>query len=455
MKTGWTERLARNLAFTVREMVTLARLSAPITLGLLGGSAFSAIDSYMLSPIGELALACASLTNSVLIIFCSAIFGLASPVGILAGNAYGARQSELIENVYRNGLVVALFGGLTLATIMLALLPFMGHVGQPSEVITALPEYWVAMALSLIPYSMSMVIKLLLDSIGQPWISALLSLLPAVVVVPLNWLLIYGNWGFPALGLVGAGIATLIAQVFGYFVLRLYLRYADGVAIPMFGGIDRARMIEFARHGLPMSLQYLAESGAIGVIGILIGLFGSVALAANQVALSLGELVYMIPLGVAGAVGILIAQATGEGAYARVRSLGVASFALVMLTTLPFGAAMMMFGKEIAALFVLDGEVASLLIVMLATIGAIQIVDGLQSVALGALRGLLDNRWPTAVALIAYWAVAMPMSIVLGFALHLGPVGVWSGFGFGVLFATLLLAYRFMQQTRQLAVTGN
>ncbi len=451
MNLARAERAGRRFSSVIGEMAALASLSAPIVAGLLGGSAFSAIDSYMLSPVGELALACASLTNSVLIIFYSAIFGLVSPASILAGNAYGAGENKLIVTVFKHGLVVAMIGGSVMAAIMLALLPLMAHIGQPPEVIAALPGYWLTMSLSLIPYSLSMVIKLLLDSVGRPWTSALLSLLPVAVVVPLNWLLIYGHWGVPALGLVGAAIATLLAQTLGCIVMHSYIQSSSGLAIRKTGKIERAAVVEFVRHGVPMSIQYLAESSAIGVVGILVGLFGSAALAANQVALSLGELVYMVPLGVAGAVGILISQATGEKAHDRVRAIGEASFALVMLITLPFSAAMIVGGAEVAAFFVHDDAVVSLLVALLITIGFVQVFDGLQSVALGALRGLLDNRWPTSVALIAYWLVAMPTSIILGVVLNFGPVGVWCGFGVGVFVASVLLISRFVQKTRGVA----
>lgn len=441
-------RLPSSLASILKEIVTLGSLSAPIIVGLLGGSAYGAIDSYMLGPVGELALACASLTSSVLIMFYSAIFGLAAPASILAGNAYGARKSDGIVLVYHNGLRVSLIGGGVAAAIMLALLPVMAHIGQPSDVIAALPGYWIAMSLSLIPYSSAMVIKLLLDAIGRPWIAAALAIIPVGIVIPLNWLLIYGHWGFPALGLLGAGVATLIAQTIGFFILRYYFVMANGITDRTFGAIDRAGVSKFARLSFPMSLQYLAESSAIGVIGLLVGLFGSEALAANQIALSLGELVYMAPLGIAGAVGILIAQALGENAHQRIRSIGIASFALVTLITLPFCAAMITSGEQVARIFVSDDTITPLAGVLLGTVGIVLILDGLQCVALGALRGLLDNRWPTSAALISYWLVAIPMSILLGFVFDFGPVGIWSGFGCGVVLAAVLLAHRFLRKAK-------
>ncbi|MFT3731128.1 MAG: MATE family efflux transporter [Hyphomicrobium sp.] len=445
-----SRRLHRSFNSIVSEIVILAALAAPIILGLIGGTAFSVIDSYMLSPIGELALACASLTNSVLIIFFSALFGLASPVSILAGKAFGARADELIAIACSDGLRVALIGGILGAVIMLALLPAMALAGQPPEVIAALPTYWILMALSLIPFSLSMVIKLLLDAIGRPWIAALLSFVPVAVVIPLNWLLIYGHWGFPALGLAGAGAATLVAQSVGFLAMRLYIIWRQRLDIRILDLGNRAGVVEFARHGLPMSLQYLAESSAVGVIGILVGLFGSAALAANQVALSLGELIYMVPLGLAGAVGIVIAQALGEKADARVRAIGIASFVLVLLVTVPLSAMMIFGGAAIAEFFVHEMAVKTLLVGLLATIGAVQIFDGLQSVALGALRGLLDNRWPTTIALTAHWIIAIPMSVLLGFAFNMGPIGAWSGFGAGVLFAAVLLIGRFLRQSRRM-----
>jgi MATE family multidrug resistance protein len=454
MPTGQPDKIGSPLPLIANEMLSVLGLATPIALGLVGGTAFSAIDSYMLSPIGDLALASASLTNSVLVIFYSALFGLVCPVGILAGQAYGAGQHIEISSVRRHGLVAGLIGGGVMAALMIAILPGLSHAGQPPEVVAALPAYWVAMSLSLVPFALSTVLKLLLDSIGRPWTSALLTLLPVVVVIPLNWLLIYGNWGMPKLGLLGAGLATLLAQTSGYLFIRFYVAMSVGLASYRSDSrINRAEMLEFVRHGLPMSIQYLAESGAIGVIGLLVGLLGSTALAANQIAFSLGALVYMIPLGTAGAVGILVAQAKGEGSVTRVRAVGIASFSVVTLLTLPFTVAMLFWGKEIAALFVRDPRVVAIAATLFVTIGAMQVFDGLQAVALGALRGLLDNRWPTAVALIAYWLVALPLSVVFGFYFGYGAAGIWGGFGIGVGLASLLLVRRFIRQTRLLGRT--
>ncbi|MET0502042.1 MAG: MATE family efflux transporter, partial [Candidatus Binatia bacterium] len=284
-----------------------------------------------------------------------------------------------------------------------------------------------------------------LDAIARPWASAFLSIIPVVFVVPLNWLLIYGNWGAPKLGLVGAGAATLLAQTLGVVIMWLYTATSTSP-----DGSQKRWRIDFRRFvrlGLPMSLQYLAESSAIGVIGLLVGLLGSTALAANQVALSLGELLYMIPLGVAGAVGILIAQAVGENSREQVRAIGLASFGLVAMITLPLAAIMAIYNNSIARAFVEDREVVALLSGLLLTMAGVQVFDGLQTVALGALRGLLDNRWPTVTALISYWLVAVPFSVLLGFGLNLGAAGIWMGFGLGVALASLTLVTRFILQS--------
>jgi MATE family multidrug resistance protein len=451
MPTGQPENPAPSLPLIAKEMLSVLGLATPLALGLAGGTAFSAIDSYMLSPIGELALASASLTNSVLVVFYSALFGLVCPVGILAGEAYGAGRNAAISSIRRHGLVAGLIGGGIMAALMIALLPALSHAGQPPEVVAALPAYWIAMALSLIPFAMSTALKLLLDSIGRPWIAALLTLLPVAVVIPLNWMLIYGHLGMPKLGLVGAGLATLLAQTSGYLFMRVYIAAsADLASYRSDNRINCAELSAFVSHGLPMAVQYLAESGAVGVIGLLIGLFGSTALAANQIAFSLGALVYMIPLGTAGAVGILVAQAKGEGSSTRVSAVAIASFSVVTLLTLPFTVAMLFYGRSIASWFVADPEVVALAAALFVTIGAMQVFDGLQSVALGALRGLLDNRWPTAVALIAYWLIAIPLSVVFGFYFGYGPAGIWGGFGIGVALASVLLIRRFFQQTAAL-----
>lgn len=196
-----------------------------------------------------------------------------------------------------------------------------------------------------------------------------------------------------------------------------------------------------------MGVQYFFEGGAVAVAGVLIGLLGAAALAANQVVFSVMGLLYMVPLGMSAAVGIRVAQAAGGGEKSRARSIGVTGMALVSLWTVAFTVVLVTSGEWLAGQFVTDATVIAIATVMFATVGAMQIGDGIQSVGVGVLRGVFDNRYPTVVSLIAYWLIALPLSFAFGFVLNWGAPGVWAGFGGGLVVASVLLVRRLWRVT--------
>ena len=436
------------LSRVAAETSGLVALAAPLVAGLMGGSLLSVVDSYMLGPLGEAPLAACSLTQSVLVIFYAALYGLTSPISVLVGQAYAAGELSRISAIRRHGLAIGIAGGLVAAVAMSAILALLPYSGQPENVVAILPAYWLAMSAALVPFTLQMVLKQVCDAIERPWTGAFFTILPVAVNVPLNWALIYGHWGAPKLGLLGAGLGSLGALTVGLVAMVGYFRFAKSMA--PYRGSTRftfASIAELTRHGTPMSVQYLAESSAVAIAGVLIGLLGATALAANQIVFSIGVLIYMVPLGMAGAVTIRIAQAIGECSWPRVRAIGIAGVAVVTIWMAAFSAAMVLFGQEIAHAFIDDPHVVALAATMFVAVGVMQVFDGLQSVSLGALRGMLDNDWPMRVSLIAYWLVALPLSVVFGFVLGFGATGVWAGFGAGLAVAGVLLTHRFLKLT--------
>jgi len=209
--------------------------------------------------------------------------------------------------------------------------------------------------------------------------------------------------------------------------------------------LHRNGFAEQSREGVPMGLQYLAEGGALAVAGVMIGLLGATALAANQIVFSVASVLYMLPLGMAGAVGIRIAQVLGAGEAWRVQPIGLTAMGLVTVWTVLFTTVLVVAGGEIAGAFVEDRAVVAVATAMFLAVGVMQVFDGIQSVSLGALRALLDNRWPTAVTLTAYWLLALPFGWLLAIPLGFGAAGFWAGFAFGLAVAALLLLTRFLR----------
>lgn len=442
----------------IRRMLTEAppvlRLSVPIVAGLVASTLPGLVETFMLGPLGAVPLAAASLTASVVLMALTMLYGFLGPVSLLAAHARGAGDVSRIAEVVRHGLVLALLASIATAGALMALLAALPLLDQPTEVLKVLTPYWVLMTLGLVPTAIVLVYKLALDAIDRAWTGVVLMLVPSLLVVPLNAIFIYGYGAVPPLGLTGAGIAGLLAQCIGLVVTVLYCHSRPRLApylarTPWRRDAFRAHL----REGYPMAIQYLLEGGSVAVLGFVIGWLGATALAANQIVSSVANAIYMLPLGMSGAVSIRIAQAIGQGSRQRIGAIGAAAVGLVTLWSVTFTLFLIFAGADVARLFVDDPAVVQATAAMFVSVGLMQVFDGVQSVSLGALRGLLDNRWPARTSLIAYWLVALPLGYVFGIPCGWGGAGVWAGFALGIALAAVLLLARFVRLARLAAPT--
>lgn len=426
------------------EILPLVRLSVPLIAGLVTTTLLMLTDTYMLGPLGEIPLAAASLSSSVVLIFLSALYGFMGPVGILVGRAAGARDFKRVAAVLKHSWMLGLALGVAAAFLMMCIYFALPWFDQPKQVVDAAAAYWILISMLLIPFTVNLAFKQTLDAIDRPWTGVSIMFIAVVANIPLNYALIYGHWGLPRLGLLGAGVASFAAEVIAALAFVSYFRFASSMRILKHRSTwDASRVRDHTHQGFPMAMQYAAEGGSVSVGGVLIGLLGATALAANQIVFSVGSLIYMVPLGMAGAVAIRIAQSAGAGDLNRIRPIGFASMILVTAWTVLFTALLVIAGRAIARAFVDDEDIITIAGAMFIAIGVMQIVDGIQSVSLGALRGILDNRWPTIVTLIAYWLLALPLGYLFAFWFNWGAAGVWTGFGAGLAFAAWMLYWRF------------
>ena len=432
------------------EVRSLASLAAPLVAGLVLSTSVALVDTAMLGPLGALPLAAVSLTLSMVIIFYAALYGFSGPVGLFAGRAFGESNAAGIGHVGRHGFVLSVAGGLLGTAFMALLVLTLPYLGQPPEVLAVITPYWLCIAASLLPFTVALTAKALLDATDQPWLGVALTAVTVLLNILLNWVLIYGKWGFPALGLTGSGLASLVAQSFGAALMWIYVRWSPRfrswwIKTPW----QRAEFARQWREALPMTVQYFMEGAAVAAAGLLIGLFGTIALAGNQIALSVGSTLYMLPLGMSAAVSIRIAQTIGAGQTQRIGPIGHAGLGLVTLWMALTALTFLLAGEAIARQFVNDEAVIAAAAGIFFVFGFTQLMDGIQSVSLGALRGLLDNDWPTRVSLIAYWLIALPLAAVLGVGLGFGAPGVWAGFAVGLAFASVALLTRFQGHLRR------
>ena len=436
--SGWTAIRA--------EVPGILGLSVPIVVGLGASTLLGVTDSLMLAPLGPVPLAAVGLTMAVAIIFFAAIYGMLQSISVRVGATYGAGQARQIPYILRNGLALGAIVGLGGAIAMGLLWFALPMLGQPPDVLAAMPGYWTAISLLMIPFAVLIVFKSAFEAVGKPWLGTAFSFVAVVVNIPLNYALIWGLGPLPALGLTGSGIASLAAECAALASAWAWWARARSMArLRLRRPLARVEMLATAREGAPLGALYVAETGAMAVATVMIGTFGTVALAGNQVAMSVGGLLYMVPLGIAGAVSIRVAQATGAGLMGALRPIAFAGLTLALCWLTGSALILAFAGKAIASIITDDAEVVAVATLIFLVFATMQIADGVQSTMLGALRGMSDTGWPAWVSVIAYWGVALP----LGWALSgwLGPAGVWAGFFVALVGAGTALVVRFRAKT--------
>lgn len=426
-------------------------LATPMVMGLAASTLIGVTDSIMLAPLGPIPLAAVGLTNAVALLFYSVIYGIISALSVRIGTAWGAGEGRAISGILRSGLILGLLIGAVSAAVMAALLFFLPLLKQPADVIEAIPSYWLLISAFLIPFSVLTAFKSAFEAVERPWLGTGFAFLAVAINVPLNYALIWGIGPFPALGLTGAGLASLLAEALSLAVALLWWRFAPSMRrLRLRRRIDARDMGRTLREGAPLGAMYVIENASVSVATFMIGSFGTIALAGNQVAQSIGGLLYMLPLGVAGAVAIRVAQERGAGNIGALRPIALAAV-LVAILWLTIAALFLAFrGEAIARLVISEPEVVALAASIFLVFAPMQVCDAVQSSMLGALRGLSDTIWPAAVSALAYWPIALPLGWFLAHHGGMGPSGVWAGFIVALFGASVALTIRFWHETAKI-----
>jgi len=431
-------------------LTSLIALAAPMLLGQAGQVLLQLTDTVMVGRLGPVELAGAALAGNFVMFALYFAYGSLGAVAPNIAQAFGAGDLVRVNSIARGGMFLGLAVGTLVALALTAILPFLGQLGQPQEVVEAAGTYFLLIAWSLPAAMLAVVLGQMAESINRPW--PVLSIIAGSVVLNagLNYLLIFGHFGFPALGLEGAGWSTLIARCLQAAALIAWLARDKKITALRLPTPPRSVMPTFRRlfkQGLPVAGQDVLEGGSFAVGTIMLGWLGTTALAANQVTISIASLAWMFPISLATAASVRVAQAAGAGDLAGARRVGIAAICLGTGLMAFCAVNYIVFGKFLASLFTTDPAVASLAGTLVMIAGVYQISDAIQSISLGTLRGMLDNKIPLAANAVCYWVLSLPTVYILAFPMGWGTVGVWVGFLPWMVLTGLFFLWRFLRRT--------
>jgi MATE family multidrug resistance protein len=444
--------------FASTRPTTGAHVRATLTLGLpligshLAQMSLHVTDTVMLGWYATEALAAVVLGASSFFVIFILGAGFAQAVMPLVATALGQGDEAQVRRDTRMGLWLSIgFGAVTYPLFWFSG-PILSAAAQPPEIAALAEDYLRIAALGMIPALLVMALKSYLAALERTQVVLWSTLAAVVLNIFANWLLIFGNWGAPEMGVRGAAIASVVAQVLTFLVLALYAGLLPELRrfrlFRHFWRADPAALLRVFRLGWPIGLTGLAESGLFQASALMMGWIGTRELAAHGIALEVAALAFMVHLGLSNAATVRTGHFDGAGEAAALRDGARVAIAL----SAGFGLAMVaLFQWQPAALiaaFIDTGRPDSAAIIaigvtLLAYAAMFQMADAMQVMALGLLRGIRDTRVPLILAAISYWLIGIPASYLLAFPLGLGAGGLWLGLVIGLTVAAVLLMARF------------
>ena len=450
-----------------REFFPMLRIAIPVVMAELGWMAMGVVDTIMVGPLGPQAISAAGVGNSMHIAF--AIFGMGVLLGLdtLVSQAFGARHIRECHRLFFDGLSLAGLMALPILALLTGVWFAIPSFGFHPAVAPLLESYFGIVILST-PF-------LLAYATCRRYLQGMHAVTPVMfalvtanlINVGVNWILIYGHLGFPALGVAGSAWATLISRVYMLAVLLIAVWLVDKKRTREAGAddhkeslwhvdwrLDSARLRRLLALGLPAASQYTAEVGVFALATALSGTLDPISSASHQIALNMAGVAFMIPLGMGSAGAVRVGHAVGAGDRARASAAGWTAIMLGTGFMIASGLAFVLMPEELIRLFSDDPDVLRVGTSLLLLAAVFQLFDGIQGVITGTLRGIGDTRTPMLVNLLAHWLLGLPISYTLCFVIGWGVYGLWVGLSLGLIIVGVILLYVWTQKIRHYRLTG-
>ncbi len=438
----------------LNEIKKTARLSMPIVVGQLGQMLMGVVDNIMVGKLGATALAAASIANSMFMLVMVVGFGLTMAVTPLTAIACGAGKDKECGVVLRQGILVNLFSGMVLCGLTFFLSEAIPYLNQPSEIVAPASLYMKILGVSILPLMLFQSYRQFAEGVSFLKPAMIITLLANIVNILANWIFIYGHLGVPALGLTGAGIATISSRIFMAAALMVLVTRSSKMRrfepFLNFAKIDFPMVRKLLSIGIPAGLQYFFEVSAFSASAVMIGWMGTTALAAHQIAMNLASISFMVAMGISSAATIRVSNAVGRQDVRGTRMAGFSAAALCALFMASAGLVFVFFRFLLPSFYVEDKTVIDMTASLLIIVAFFQVSDGTQAVGIGILRGMTDMKIPTLITLVAYWVMGLPSGYILAFGFDLGIFGVWYGLFISLTASGLFMMMRFHATSKTL-----
>lgn len=435
-----------------KHFLLITRLGFPIVVAQLGTIVTGFADTIMVGQYGTNELSAAGFTNNVFGLIIYFLLGFSYSTTPVVGAFYGqGRYADAARSLKES--LLANMGACAAVVALMAVLYFNLHLlGQPEELLPLIAPYYLVVLASMPFVSAFNALKQFCDGVGDTKMPMWVMIGGNVMNIIGNYLLIFGKLGCPELGLVGAGVATLIARVMMVVAIivliltsRRYAMYREGLRMR----VTADGVKHLTRKGLPVGLQLCMEASAFSLCGVMMGWLGAVPLAAHQVMCTISTLCFMVYYGIGAAVAIRISHFRGQGQWTEVRRVAGVGLTMTLATGLILSVLIFVLRYPIASMFTTSEDVVRVVVALVAPMMVYQIGDCIQIVYANSLRAIEDVKMMMMYAFIAYILVSIPLSYLFAFTLGMGPEGIWWAFPFGLTTAGVLFLTRFNKTTRQ------
>jgi MATE family multidrug resistance protein len=437
-----------------RELLPMLKLAGPVVLAEIGWMSMGIVDTIMVGPLGPAAIGASGLSNSLF--FAVAVFGMGVMLGLdaLVATSYGAGRLDDCVRWLQHGVLVALIVAPTIMLIFYGALTTSAQWGLHPAVRAQAQPYMTVLGLSALP--------LLLYATFRRYLQGLHAVRPVMIALVTanlvnafgNWVLIWGRFGLPALGIAGSAWATVGSRVYmaaflGGAIVRAHRQRADARVPFVF---EAARVRRLLALGVPAASQVMLEVGVFAAVGALAGTLDPVSLGAHQIALNIAALAFMVPLGLSSAAAVRVGHAVGAGDRRRAVHAGWTAFAVGVTITGIISLSLIVAPMPMLRIFTDDPRLLSIGSHLLSIAAAFQLFDGTQAVATGVLRGIGDTRTPMVMNVIGHWVFGLPAGWVLCFRYGWGVAGLWVGLSIGLIVVAVVLTAAWHWKSRHLAL---